>query len=295
MIVIDENAEERLLKMLDLFKGKVGAPRCLHLYTPTQQCSLEKIIEVSNAEIFSNRIDEREVLAFLCEDGDMYILSMHLSPSQARTVMERTGTEGELHELVHGWMPVIVSVQRKVDLIASRLESNARRMLEQKQERMRHAIINRKLDPEVVSSLPERRMKHERPEVIVIEDDLLSRRLVFHALREHCNLTTLTDAQHAIDIYAERAPHMLLLDINLPDVTGHDLLPCIMAIDPAAYVVMLSGNGDKANVLRAVEAGASGFVGKPFSKERLLHYLERSPFFRASPSPKANNRTGERL
>ena len=41
---------------------------------------------------------------------------------------------------------------------------------------------------------------------------------------------------------------------------------------------MFSGNGDRDNVLKAIELGAKGFVGKPFTKDKLFQYIEKSPF-----------------
>ena len=78
--------------------------------------------------------------------------------------------------------------------------------------------------------------------------------------------------------YVNKAPDVLFLDIGLPDINGHDVLERLFKLDPQAYVVMFSGNGDRENVLKAVELGAKGFVGKPFTQEKLIQYIEKSPF-----------------
>jgi len=41
---------------------------------------------------------------------------------------------------------------------------------------------------------------------------------------------------------------------------------------------MFSGKGDRDNIMKAVEMGAKGFVGKPFTREKLFQYIEKSPF-----------------
>ena len=67
----------------------------------------------------------------------------------------------------------------------------------------------------------------------------------------------------------------LILDINLPDVTGHDLLERILLIDPDAHVIMLSGNADQTNIVQAMSKGAKGFIAKPFELKELRDELHR--------------------
>jgi DNA-binding NtrC family response regulator len=50
----------------------------------------------------------------------------------------------------------------------------------------------------------------------------------------------------------------------MPGMSGLDVLPKILEIDPKAGVVMISGVGDEQNVKKAVDLGAYGYVMKPF-------------------------------
>ena len=63
-------------------------------------------------------------------------------------------------------------------------------------------------------------------------------------------------------------------------MNGHDILAKILALDSEAFIVMLTGQGSRDNVLRAVEAGAKGFVGKPFTPDKLHSYTQKCPFIR---------------
>ena len=126
-------------------------------------------------------------------------------------------------------------------------------------------------------NITQRRAKRNHPEIMIIEDDPFSRRLVENTLLKKYPLTGLAEATYALDTYTRIAPDVLFLDINLPDVTGHELLEKIIIIDPDAYVVMLSGNSDRHNITQAMSKGAKGFVAKPFSKEKLFHYIEHCP------------------
>jgi len=114
-----------------------------------------------------------------------------------------------------------------------------------------------------------------------VEDDLFSQRLVANVLQSKFELTMAEDGQGAIMGYVKHAPDVLFLDIGLPDIDGHAVLEKLFQIDPQAYVVMFSGNGDKENVMKAITLGAKGFVGKPFSEDKLLQYIHKSPFIQA--------------
>lgn len=112
--------------------------------------------------------------------------------------------------------------------------------------------------------------------VMLVEDEPLTRRLVCGAFKEHYSMSTAIDAKEAIANYLLLAPDIVFLDIGLPDASGFDVLRQMIAIDPDAYIVMFSGNGDLENVLRALSYGACGFVAKPLKKERMRHYIQDS-------------------
>lgn len=112
--------------------------------------------------------------------------------------------------------------------------------------------------------------------VMIVEDDPLTRRLVTGAFKESYALITAENAQEAIANYLLHAPDIVFLDIGLPDTSGFAVLQQIMASDPEAYVVMFSGSGYLDNVTSALTAGASGFIAKPFKKEKMKHYIEDS-------------------
>jgi two-component system chemotaxis response regulator CheY len=122
-----------------------------------------------------------------------------------------------------------------------------------------------------------RRLDRLDVEVMVIEDDAFSRRLVETAINKQYRVTALGETENALRTYLQLAPNLLFLDINLPNVSGHDLLNRILALDPKAFVVMLSGNCDRDNVMQAMQAGAKGFVAKPFTRDKLFQYIERCP------------------
>lgn len=112
--------------------------------------------------------------------------------------------------------------------------------------------------------------------VMVVEDDSLTRRIVSNAFKENYALITAENAQEAISNYLIYAPDIVFLDIGLPDTSGFDVLHQIVATDKDAYVVMFSSNSYLENITSALLQGASGFVSKPFKKEKMRHYIQDS-------------------
>ena len=70
------------------------------------------------------------------------------------------------------------------------------------------------------------------------------------------------DAKSGYKAYASRKPDVTVIDINLPDVSGFELMRRIRKDNPDAKIIMFSMNDDPAFVVRAVEYGAQGYVSK---------------------------------
>jgi DNA-binding NarL/FixJ family response regulator len=70
------------------------------------------------------------------------------------------------------------------------------------------------------------------------------------------------DAKSAQRAFSQKKPDVTVIDINLPDVSGFELMRRIRRDDPDAKIIMFSMNNDPAFVVRAVEMGAQGYVSK---------------------------------
>ena len=71
-----------------------------------------------------------------------------------------------------------------------------------------------------------------------------------------------TDARSGHRAYVSRKPDVTVIDINLPDVSGFELMRRIRKDDPDAKIIMFSMNDDPAFVVRAIELGAQGYVSR---------------------------------
>ena len=148
---------------------------------------------------------------------------------------------------------------------------------DQEKKERQQKIINIKIDDDIINALHSRRKKRDEPVILVVEDDIFSQRLVKNIINKNYDVATAKNGHEAITTYVQEAPDILFLDIELPDINGHDVLSKIFEIDESAHVVMLSGNGDRKNIMKAIEKGAKGFIGKPFTRDKIFQYIESSP------------------
>ena len=71
-----------------------------------------------------------------------------------------------------------------------------------------------------------------------------------------------TDAKSGHRAYMTKRPHVTVIDIKLPDVSGFELMRRIRKDDPEARIIIFSMNDDPALVVHAIEMGAQGYVWK---------------------------------
>lgn len=115
-----------------------------------------------------------------------------------------------------------------------------------------------------------RKTKH----LLVVEDQLFSRRLLQQVLRDQYTLDQAATTQEGLLLFLENAPDVVLLDIELQDESGHSLAQAIRAIDPDVRLIMVTANHSVEDVALAKSNNVSGFIVKPYSKKKILESLE---------------------
>lgn len=117
------------------------------------------------------------------------------------------------------------------------------------------------------------------PEVLIVEDDQIIASLLDHLLKRRGFETHLAgDGQKALALLESLAPpELVMLDIMLPFVDGFELIQRIRA--KAGWqdipIIMLTSKAQERNVVRALDAGASDYVVKPFQPEELMARVRR--------------------
>jgi two-component system chemotaxis response regulator CheY len=133
-------------------------------------------------------------------------------------------------------------------------------------------------DKNRVRSIAVRRERRDDAVILIVEDDRFTASYAANILNKEFDVIIAKTGEEAIAQYIEHAPNAVLMDIHLPGINGHDALSAIRAVDPHAFVLMLSVDTVRAHIVSSTEGGAAAFLKKPFSKERLTTALYKSPF-----------------
>jgi DNA-binding NarL/FixJ family response regulator len=89
-------------------------------------------------------------------------------------------------------------------------------------------------------------------------------------------VATAGDGAEAVRRAAAARPQVVVLDLQLPVLSGVNATRQLVAADPALRVLVLSASGEHTDVLEAVKAGATGYLVKSASREELLDAVERT-------------------
>ncbi|HEY2941624.1 MAG TPA: sigma-54 dependent transcriptional regulator [Vicinamibacteria bacterium] len=114
------------------------------------------------------------------------------------------------------------------------------------------------------------------PPTLVIDDDEVVRKTCVELLeaRGHKTLAAASVGE-GLRLFSEHRPAAVLLDLRLPDGTGIDVLREFQRQAPGTPVVVISGHGSVAEAVEAMKVGATDFLEKPVSRDRLFQILDR--------------------
>jgi CheY-like chemotaxis protein len=280
------NSEKLLLA--DLREARIGMPthRCLFLRlsqidkpTSYKLSILESLIRY----VFKDTVDQ----VYLMHDNDVFItgwgLTRRLVDSFLDNMEQSFGSEGmsrisNLYEIGISWNELEALCMQKLAIAEKDKMARPKIMQPEMPEQTKAGFG--KIDYKQVETIQKRRMARREFSILIVEDDLFSQTLVKKALQNDYQIIITDDGHGAIQHYIRDAPDIVFLDIDLPDINGHQILQKLYELDETSYIVMFSGNGDRENVVKAIDYGAQGFVGKPFSKEKLIQYIKQTPTYK---------------
>ena len=108
------------------------------------------------------------------------------------------------------------------------------------------------------------------PKVLVIDDEPPIRKLLRMGLTtQGYQILEAPDGKTALNLLG-REPDLIILDLGLPDIQGHELLRRIRARNESVPILVLSSRGDEAGKVQALDYGADDYVTKPFGMDELL-------------------------
>lgn len=109
-----------------------------------------------------------------------------------------------------------------------------------------------------------------KAEILIIDDEAPIRRLLEITLQSNdYNVQEAATAKDGIIVAANHPPDLIILDIGLPDITGHELLQQLRAwyTNP---IIILSVQKEEEDIIKALDNGANDYLVKPFRTGELL-------------------------
>jgi DNA-binding response OmpR family regulator len=107
--------------------------------------------------------------------------------------------------------------------------------------------------------------------VLLLEDDMMLCETLIELLRENgFSVTAVHNANDAIDLTFENTYDIYLFDINLPDMSGIELLQSLKNADDNTPTIFISANVDIETITKGFAVGAEDYIKKPFMPEELL-------------------------
>ena len=120
-------------------------------------------------------------------------------------------------------------------------------------------------------------MTTRQPTVLYVEDNEYNRKIVRQLLsRTGYRLVEASDGEGALDLVREHRPDLVLMDVQLPRMSGLDATRALRA-DPATAdlpVIVVTSEAAQEDVISALVYGANGYMTKPVKPEALLEAVK---------------------
>jgi nitrogen regulation protein NR(I) len=113
--------------------------------------------------------------------------------------------------------------------------------------------------------------------VLVVDDDRAIRYLIAEAFTatEH-DVVGAADVEAALRLVREKQPDVVLLDIELPEITGLEAFGKIAALDPKLPVIYITGSGSSDTAIQAMKLGAFDYLLKPLDVSQVRTLVDRA-------------------
>ena len=119
-------------------------------------------------------------------------------------------------------------------------------------------------------------MSEFRGRILIADDEEAARRSLGQILAEDgYEVTLAANGEEAMRLVAEESPEVLVTDLRMPGIDGHELLARVRQGFPDVSVVIMTAHGTIRSAVQALREGAEDYLTKPIDVEELEHLLER--------------------
>ncbi len=129
------------------------------------------------------------------------------------------------------------------------------------------------------------------PKILVADDDASFRRVLEYQLKEAgYDVACAADGKQALDLFSANPFHAVLTDLEMPQLSGNELLSQIKKQSPDTPVIVITAYATVESAVEAMKAGAYHYLTKPLNRDALLHTLKHALEFAGLVSENRNLR-----
>lgn len=121
----------------------------------------------------------------------------------------------------------------------------------------------------------ERPLDASRPTILVAEDNDSNYFLVSSILEDEYNLIHAHNGNEAVELFAEYNPHLVLMDISMPDMDGYEATSIIRCSNTDVPIIAVTAYAFQADRLRIMNSGFNGYISKPIDADHLMTEIAR--------------------
>ncbi|MCF6238995.1 MAG: sigma-54 dependent transcriptional regulator, partial [Candidatus Marinimicrobia bacterium] len=117
--------------------------------------------------------------------------------------------------------------------------------------------------------------------ILLIDDDLSLSRVIGYQLESSgFEVRVVNSGREGINLFKAENFQIVVTDIQMPDISGIDVLEAIRKLDQNVIVILITAFGSIDNAVEACRLGANDYLTKPFGQEQLLFVIEKALRFR---------------
>ena len=117
----------------------------------------------------------------------------------------------------------------------------------------------------------------EKADIIIVDDEPLNRKIASRMLAGRFDIREAGSGEEALALVKEKKPDLILLDVHMPGMNGHDVINSLKAVDETfdIPVVFVTADDDRETEANGLMEGADDFITKPFRQDILIQRISR--------------------
>lgn len=273
MRLITKDQANLFLEMAREVEKEKALWRFIYLKTTRSAKNLTSLIKLS---LSKTRVNMDYVNITIFDDCDVFVLVKGDTYDLTKMIQNLYANLQEVEPLSDDILDLSVHWDEFVHIVKEKVTPLIKKeAIEKDASTKEHKSFDYKASAEAISHVQRLKAKRSQTSAIIllVDDEPMTLQVIEKVLNDYKTVQA-QNAFQAMEQYEKYAPDIVFLDINLPDASGHKVLEAIKALDPSCYVVMLSGNSFPEEITFSMKSGAAGFVAKPFSRSKLVYYIQ---------------------